>query len=226
VRYFGEMIRDVLGPRDQRKVHIAYRVDIGTPQRMVGELDEVTDVRNVNYEAYNEYMFHMSDFRRQQEKTGEIWWYYAEDRANQRWTRVDFPMANTFLWAWAMWDLNVRTACKWDSLNYNIQDPLNRLTWDWNYVVFAYPGRQLGYDGPLPSMRLKALRSGLQDMEYLQLLADRDGNKTRADAILLKYYTSWDRQTRQPLKPGSVRVGAEAPYQLRADILAAMGKAR
>lgn len=112
-----------------------------------------------------------------------------------------------------------------ECLDYDRTDPLNRLTWDWNYVVFAYPGRQLGYDGPLPSMRLKAMRGGLQDMEYLQLLAERDGNRNRADALLLKYYTSWDRQAHQPLKPGSVRVGPEAPYQLRADILAALGKA-
>jgi len=36
-----------------------------------------------------------------------------------------------------------------------------------------YPGRDLGINGPIPSIRLDAIREGLEDYEYLWLLEDR-----------------------------------------------------
>jgi hypothetical protein len=213
LRYYGEMTRDALGPRGKRKANIVYRVDIGTPQRMPGELDEVCDLRNVNYEAYNRYGFFWSPFRRKQEAAGEIWWYYAADRANQRWARTDWSMASSLIWAWAMWDLDVRACCKC---------PVRNPATQWNYCTYAYPGTEFGYDGPLPGLKLKALRRGLQDMEYLAMLAARDGGKRRANAILRKYYAAWDRRTRKPRPPGSVRVGPDDPYRLRDDVLKAL----
>ena len=59
-------------------------------------------------------------------------------------------------------------------------------------------------------------------MEYLKLLADKDGDRRRADAILLKYSTTWDRQARKPRPPGSVRVGPEDPCRLRNDVINAL----
>ena len=222
LRYWGELTRQALGPREKRKVNILYRVDIGTPGPMPGKLEGVVDVRNVNYEAYNELGFFWSDYRRQKESAGETWWYYAADRANQRWARIDWSMASSFLWAWALWDLDVRTCCKWASLAFDREDPLHKPGVQWSYCAYAYPGRDLGYDGPLPSLKLKATRRGLEDMEYLHLLATRDGNTRRADAILRKHYAAWNRRTKRPKPPGSVRVGPEAPYRLRADVLAAL----
>jgi hypothetical protein len=219
---YGEWIRQALGDPAKRKAKILYRVDIGTPQKMEGELDEVVDLRNVNYEAYNEFGYFWSDFRKGQEKKGETWWYYAEDRANERWVRTDFPMASSYLWAWAMWDLNVRGCCKWDCFSWNREDPLHTPGMQWSYCAYAYPGDSLGVDGPLPSLRLKALRRGLQDMEYLAQLAAKDGNSKRADALLQKYYTAWNRKTGKPLPPGSVMVGPLESYYLRAQVVSAL----
>ena len=39
---------------------------------------------------------------------------------------------------------------------------------------------------PCPSIRLKTMRDGVQDYEYLRLLAKLDGNSKRADAIVDK----------------------------------------
>ena len=45
-----------------------------------------------------------------------------------------------------------------------------------------YPGNAVGYSGPVVSARLKALRDGMEDYEYLKLLASAAGAGT-ADAI-------------------------------------------
>src|SRR5207302_4453252 len=42
-------------------------------------------------------------------------------------------------------------------------------------TAILYPGQRFGIAGPLASLRLKALRRGQQDVEYLALLAKRRG---------------------------------------------------
>ncbi len=48
--------------------------------------------------------------------------------------------------------------------------------------MLYYPGARLGVDEPIPSIRLKALRRGAFDYEYLALLASL-GEKQRAEEI-------------------------------------------
>jgi hypothetical protein len=38
-----------------------------------------------------------------------------------------------------------------------------------------YPGSKVGIAGPVASIRLKLIREGLEDVEYLRLLEDREG---------------------------------------------------
>ncbi|HJN15320.1 MAG TPA: DUF4091 domain-containing protein, partial [Armatimonadota bacterium] len=38
-----------------------------------------------------------------------------------------------------------------------------------------YPGTKVGVDGRVASIRLKLIREGLEDVEYLRLLEDREG---------------------------------------------------
>jgi len=48
-----------------------------------------------------------------------------------------------------------------------------------------YPGEPVGSDGPVPSLRLKAVRRGLQDYEYMWLLAEKlGGDQAAVDAML------------------------------------------
>jgi hypothetical protein len=42
----------------------------------------------------------------------------------------------------------------------------------------------MGYQQPIPSIRLKAQRRGLQDHEYFWLLSEKTGGKDAADAIV------------------------------------------
>jgi len=48
--------------------------------------------------------------------------------------------------------------------------------------VLIYPGTEVGIDGPLPGFRLKNLRQGAQDFEYLYLL-EKMGKREEAEAI-------------------------------------------
>ena len=47
-----------------------------------------------------------------------------------------------------------------------------------------YRGAVMGYDGPVPSIRLKAQRRGLQDYEYFWLLAQKTGSSQAADGLV------------------------------------------
>ena len=47
-----------------------------------------------------------------------------------------------------------------------------------------YRGAVQDYDGPIPSIRLKAMRRGLQDHEYFWLLAERTGKHGAADELV------------------------------------------
>lgn len=50
--------------------------------------------------------------------------------------------------------------------------------------MLFYPGVKFGYDGPIPSVRLKTMRRGLQDFEYLRLI-EKNGKATRAELVRL-----------------------------------------
>jgi hypothetical protein len=42
----------------------------------------------------------------------------------------------------------------------------------------------MGYNQPIPSIRLKSQRRGLQDYEYFWLLAEKSGGKAASDKIV------------------------------------------
>jgi hypothetical protein len=56
--------------------------------------------------------------------------------------------------------------------------------------VLVYPGRPLGYEGIAPSIRLKALRDGIEDYDYLAL-AERLGRGAEAARIVRPLAESW-----------------------------------
>jgi hypothetical protein len=58
----------------------------------------------------------------------------------------------------------------------------------------VYPARSVGYDGIVPSIRLKALRDSIQDYEYLAILG-RLGQAEKAQKIvrsLTESFFQWD----------------------------------
>ena len=63
-------------------------------------------------------------------------------------------------------------------------------------MIYA-PGIIPNVTGPCPSIRLKAMRDGVQEYEYMRLLAEADGNNTRVDSIVNSII-------KQPFGPNSI----------------------
>ena len=53
-----------------------------------------------------------------------------------------------------------------------------------NALLMYSPGVVPNVDGVCPSIRLKMMRNGVQEYEYLRMLSAMDGNNFRADSIV------------------------------------------
>src|SRR5262249_41352121 len=76
--------------------------------------------------------------------------------------------------------------------------------------MLTYPGEHVGVDGPIPSIRLKALRKGVEDYEYVELLK-RAGRGDWAMHLVKEVASDWNSWTRTPAALEGVRqeMGAE-----------------
>jgi hypothetical protein len=66
-----------------------------------------------------------------------------------------------------------------------------------NALLIYAPGVVPNVTGPCPSIRLKAMRDGVQEYEYMRLLADIDKNTVRADSVVSSII-------KQPFGPHSI----------------------
>jgi hypothetical protein len=75
--------------------------------------------------------------------------------------------------------------------------------------MFVYPGEQVGLEGIVPSMRLKWLREGVEDYEYVALLKAR-GQGDWALGVAREVGADWSNWTQDPrrLEAARVRLGA------------------
>ena len=61
----------------------------------------------------------------------------------------------------------------------------------------VYPARAVGYEGIVPTLRLKALRDAIEDYEYLAIL-DRLGRSVQAGRIVRRLTESWFQWDKDP----------------------------
>lgn len=90
-------------------------------------------------------------------------------------------------WPWIAWMYELDTLFVYNSTEWGTADiwekPENQ-GWPTNSQgVLFYPGLKVGAGHALPSIRLKQMRRGMQDYEYMRLLAAR-GKKDLADSIV------------------------------------------
>ena len=76
--------------------------------------------------------------------------------------------------------------------------------------MLVYPGKMVGIEGVAPSMRLKWLRDGVEDYEYIELLKEA-GAGAWALQVAAEVGGAWDRWTRDPqqLEAARRRLGME-----------------
>lgn len=139
----------------------------------------------------------------------EVWSYTALVQGHKpvpHW-QLDFPLLNYRIPLWINWRYGLTGLLYWTTTYWREKtdpwvDPLSyRHQYNGEGILF-YPGTAVGYDGPVPSIRLKAIRDGMEDYEYLKLLADH-GDKTFADAAarrIARSWSEWEQNHRQVLR--------------------------
>ena len=149
---------------------------------------------------------HDEETAAQRRALGETVWTYTAlcQRDPTPWWQIDFPILNYRAPAWIAWRYQMRGLLYWGGMSHwsGVEDPwtdpktLDRRTADGKGQLYqgegtlVYPARAVGYEGIAPSLRLKALRKGIQDYEYLATL-DRAGLGAEARQIGLPLAGSW-----------------------------------
>jgi hypothetical protein len=118
-------------------------------------------------------------------------------------TFIDLPLVNDRAISWSCWKYGIHSWISWGigaGWQHAWYDPE---TWKDAYKSQAgsdpeFPYKKLNGNGmliyspgivpnvnePCPSIRLKTIRNGIQEYEYLRLLSELDGNRDRADQMV------------------------------------------
>jgi hypothetical protein len=158
-RMFKESVREALGPPSPRDPRMLFRADISRPQWQRDWLDGLVDLMCVSGEFYSKNDLCMDMKRRQRIE----FWHYG--------TGNDIRASNLTAEAWALkaYLAGGDGLLPWDTIGRD--DAYEKPT----PTAILYPGARFGLPGPLASLRLKALRRGQLDVEYLVLLAKKRG---------------------------------------------------
>jgi len=120
-------------------------------------------------------------------------------------TFIDLPLVNDRAISWACWKYKTYSWISWGvgaGWERGWYDPeswkdfykeaseadaeFTYRTFNGNGSVIYKPGMVPNVSEPCPSIRLKTMRDGVQDYEYLRLLTKLDGNSKRSDALVNK----------------------------------------
>jgi len=139
------------------------------------------------------------------EALGETIWTYTAlcQREKTPWWHIDFPLLNYRVPEWVAWRYRIRGMLYWGGMSFwqQVDDPwtdpktLDRRDGRKDLLFngegsIVYPGRVVGYDGIAPSLRLKALRDGIEDYQYPAILEGL-GLADQAGEMVLPLAGSW-----------------------------------
>jgi hypothetical protein len=153
--------------------------------------------------------FEEAAVRRRLSAGEEIWSYTALCQGGQEtpFWQLDFPPLNYRIPMWINWRFGITGLLYWSATNWASAGDVwtNPLTYDDRYNMegsLLYPGADAGVQGFIASIRLQEIREGLEDYEYLRILAQRR-SKVAADAVVRKIartWHSWDTDARHLLQ--------------------------
>jgi hypothetical protein len=162
---------------------------------------------------------------------GETVWFYHHGHPAVGVHGVNATGVELRTWGAICWRYGLHGSFVWA---VDFGDPERPLEWPnykrgetrWGNGVLFYPGARLPdiglppIDGPLPSLRLKAYRRGLQDYEYAWLLAQA-GKRSVADAIVRRVIPVALTEAKTPgVPPWSTDVNDW--YRMREELAAAL----
>jgi hypothetical protein len=118
-------------------------------------------------------------------------------------TFIDLPLVNDRAISWSCWKYNTYSWISWGAGAGWINGWYDPESWkdaskatseseseftfkklNGNALLVYSPGVVPDVDGPCPSIRLKTMRDGVQEYEYMRLLAETDRNRIRVDSIV------------------------------------------
>ncbi len=122
-------------------------------------------------------------FTERQKAGDEVWFYTCLSPKGKYMNRfIDYPLIDTRLLHWVNFKYDMPGYLHW-GFNHWQGDPFTYLEPNWGGDTFLPPGDSHivypGKRGPLISIRLEALRDGVEDYELLRILAKRDPKKAR-----------------------------------------------
>lgn len=144
------------------------RGDISRPQWQPRWMDGSFDLMCVAGELFEHHALCMELAKRGAALGRPVtFWHYGTANA------VGRPNAEAVAWAWAAFLAGADGILPWNTIggDGNFEEPAD--------TAILYPGRRFGIDGPVVSLRLKAMLRGAQDVELLRLLAERTGAERR-----------------------------------------------
>ena len=152
------------------------------------------------------------------QKKGKVWSYNAlvQDSYSPKW-QIDFDPINyriqpgfisqsLGLTGILYWRVDLWTKDPWNDIETYFQED-NRYPGE---GMLVYPGKQVGIKGVVPSIRLKNLREGVEDYEYIEILK-RLGGGNWALQVSRGVGSSWKNWTRDTkvLESARLRLGKE-----------------
>lgn len=175
---------------------IKYRLDIGgglhsitdlngdgkiepDTKEVVDYIQDVVDVWNCSGKWIEPEILNM---RAEENRWTDVWYYNGYPPATGT-MMINGESLGFRNWQWIVWKYKLSGACDWEFGLTQGKDVFRQtITNDaegYPYLrnMYIYPGDQIGLFGePLPSIRLKMIRRGLQDYEYFWLLTEKNND--------------------------------------------------
>ena len=162
------------------------------------------------------FSLHRQDSAAKRQALGEtVWTYTALCQGEPTpWWHIDYPLLNYRVPAWMAWRDRMKGLLYWGGMSHwrETDDPWLHAPVYTGRGVFqqgdkgirfngegslVYPAHAVGYDGIVPTIRLKALRDAIEDYEYLAMLS-RLGKSAEADKIVRRLTESWFQWDKDP----------------------------
>lgn len=130
-----------------------------------------------------EYEAKQQFFAERRKAGDEIWFYTCLSPKGRYMNRfIDYPLIDTRLLHWVNFKYGLTGYLHW-GFNYWQGEPFTYLEPNWGGNTYLPPGDSHivypGKYGPLSSVRLEAMRDGIEDYELLKLLEKRDAREAR-----------------------------------------------
>ncbi len=143
----------------------------------------------------------------------EIWSYTAlcqgEKGKDTPFWQIDFPLLNYRVPGWISFRYGLHgilywTTVYWEQAKDVWTTPSTYRNFNGEGSLF-YPGIEVGLDGPVASMRLKQIREGIEDFEYLKILSVID-NSPKAQELVKQIAPTWTDWEKDAKKLHNVRI--------------------